>query len=45
MSAKCLMLDVDGVLVDGRPVDGLRWDHDLQEHIWSLADLPRADFS
>ena len=26
---KCLMLDVDGVLVDGRPRDGLRWDTDL----------------
>lgn len=27
--SKCLMLDVDGVLVDGRPDDGLRWDIDL----------------
>lgn len=27
----CLMLDVDGVLVDGRPSDGLRWDHDLRK--------------
>ncbi len=27
----CLMLDVDGVLVDGRPGDGLRWDHNLQK--------------
>lgn len=25
------MLDVDGVLVDGRPLDGLRWDHRLSE--------------
>ncbi|MEM0947323.1 MAG: HAD-IA family hydrolase [Pseudomonadota bacterium] len=28
---KCLMLDVDGVLVDGRPRDGLRWDIDLSK--------------
>ncbi len=28
---KCLMLDVDGVLVHGRPRDGLRWDNDLLE--------------
>ena len=28
---KCLMLDVDGVLVNGRPRDGLRWDIDLLE--------------
>lgn len=27
----CLMLDVDGVLVDGRPSDGLRWDQDLTQ--------------
>lgn len=27
--AKCLMLDVDGVLVDGRPKDGLPWETDL----------------
>lgn len=26
---KCLMLDVDGVLVDGRPGDGRAWNHDL----------------
>lgn len=26
---KCLMLDVDGVLVDGRPSDGLPWNTDL----------------
>lgn len=28
---KCLMLDVDGVLIDGRPRDGLRWDTDLNK--------------
>lgn len=31
--AKCLMLDVDGVLVDGRPGDGLRWDTDLSKDL------------
>lgn len=30
---KCLMLDVDGVLVDGRPDDGQRWDHKLHEDL------------
>ena len=28
-----LMRDADGVLVDGRPHDGKRWDHDLQRHM------------
>lgn len=27
---RALMVDVDGVLVHGRPADGLRWDTDLQ---------------
>lgn len=31
--ATCLMLDVDGVLVDGRPGDGRRWTHDLQKDL------------
>ncbi|MGR3378325.1 HAD family hydrolase [Salipiger abyssi] len=31
--ANCLMLDVDGVLVDGRPCDGLRWDHRIREDL------------
>lgn len=31
--AECVMLDVDGVLVSGRPGDGLRWDHALSEDL------------
>lgn len=38
------MLDVDGVLVDGRPVDGLRWDHDLQEHMAVSSDALDREF-
>ncbi|WP_216824937.1 HAD family hydrolase [Roseovarius sp. EL26] len=29
----CLMLDVDGVLVSGRPTDGLRWTFSLREDL------------
>ena len=29
----CLMLDVDGVLADGRPGDGLPWDEDLEQDL------------
>ncbi|AXS40565.1 HAD-IA family hydrolase [Breoghania sp. L-A4] len=35
---KCLMLDVDGVLVDGRPGDGQRWDRDLSEQMAVSSD-------
>ncbi|MDE4132764.1 HAD-IA family hydrolase [Phaeobacter sp. QD34_3] len=31
--AKCLMLDVDGVLIDGRPTDGQRWDKELEQDL------------
>ena len=33
VTLKYLMLDADGVLVDGRPHDGKRWDHELQTHM------------
>lgn len=33
MTVKCLMLDVDGVLIDGRPEDGQHWKTDLFEDI------------
>lgn len=35
----CLMLDVDGVLVDGRPSDGLRWDHGLLKDLAIPSDV------
>ena len=42
---KYLMLDVDGVLVDGRPQDRQRWDHDLQRDLGlSSQDLAEAFF-
>lgn len=37
--AQCLMLDVDGVLVTGRPQDGLRWDHGLQDDLGISQEL------
>ncbi|SHG83503.1 putative hydrolase of the HAD superfamily [Marivita hallyeonensis] len=44
MTVNCLMLDVDGVLVDGRPNDGLRWDHDLQKHMKIPTDVLVKEF-
>lgn len=44
MTVKCLMLDVDGVLVDGRPRDGMRWDHDLQKHMAVPTDALAEEF-
>lgn len=29
----CLMLDVDGVLIDGRPMDGRNWTYSLREDL------------
>ncbi|MGE4371434.1 MAG: hypothetical protein AB7E29_00830 [Xanthobacter sp.] len=29
----CLMLDVDGVLINGRPQDGRLWAHGLQDDL------------
>lgn len=43
--AKCLMLDVDGVLVFGRPVDGLHWIVGLENDIGVVPhDLANAFF-
>ncbi|WP_170409725.1 HAD-IA family hydrolase [Ruegeria atlantica] len=42
--AKCLMLDVDGVLVDGRPGDGLRWDTDLLKDLGLNPNLLAEEF-
>ena len=45
MKAKCLMLDIDGVLVDGRPNDGQHWKTDLQDDLGiSPVELSQAFF-
>ncbi|GFE63388.1 HAD family hydrolase [Litoreibacter roseus] len=44
--AKCLMLDVDGVLIDGRPEDAQRWDHTLYTDLGvAPEDLGRIFFA
>lgn len=43
---RALMLDVDGVLVTGRPEDGLNWATDLERDLGvSLADLHKEFFA
>ncbi len=44
MKAKCLMLDVDGVLIDGRPSDGLRWDSSLADDLGLSSETLGRDF-
>ncbi len=45
MKAKCLMLDVDGVLVFGRPSDGLHWTAGLLDDLGvSPRDLVQSFF-
>lgn len=45
MKAKCLMLDIDGVLVDGRPGDGQNWKTSLMEDLGvSPSELSQAFF-
>lgn len=44
MAAKCLMLDVDGVLVDGRPQDGQHWKTDLLPDLGLSPDALRDHF-
>jgi putative hydrolase of the HAD superfamily len=39
LAIKALMMDVDGVLVDGRPEDGSHWSTSLQEDFGFPADL------
>jgi hypothetical protein len=38
LSIKALLVDVDGVLVDGRPEDGLHWQTSLNEDLGFTAD-------
>lgn len=42
--AKCLMLDVDGVLVAGRPQDGLPWTQTLETDLGIAPDALVAGF-
>ncbi|MEP1614532.1 MAG: HAD-IA family hydrolase [Roseobacter sp.] len=40
----CLMLDVDGVLVSGRPSDGQQWTHTLYDDLGISPDLLVQEF-
>lgn len=44
MSIKALMLDVDGVLVDGRPEDGRHWQTSLEKDLGFTADKLHEHF-
>ncbi|WP_417582489.1 HAD-IA family hydrolase [Pelagibacterium sp.] len=41
---KALLIDVDGVLIDGRPLDGLNWAHDLEKDLGIRRDDLVASF-
>jgi putative hydrolase of the HAD superfamily len=41
---KALMLDVDGVLVDGRPEDGRHWQTSVEEDLGFSADTLHEQF-
>lgn len=44
MPAKALMVDVDGVLVDGRPEDGRHWQASLEEDLGFTSDALHEHF-
>lgn len=44
MPIKALMVDVDGVLVDGRPEDGRHWQTSIEEDLGFTADALHAQF-
>lgn len=44
MAIKALMVDVDGVLVDGRPADGLHWQTSLHQDVGFTPDKLRECF-
>ena len=44
MAIQALMVDVDGVLVDGRPEDGRHWHTSLQEDFGFTADTLHEQF-
>lgn len=41
---RAVLLDVDGVLVTGRPADGLHWSHDLERDLGIAPDLLQQRF-
>ncbi|WP_108659520.1 HAD-IA family hydrolase [Acuticoccus kandeliae] len=41
---RCLMLDVDGVLVNGRPQDGRSWAHDIERDLGIAPAALQAQF-
>ncbi|WP_152013987.1 MULTISPECIES: HAD-IA family hydrolase [unclassified Bosea (in: a-proteobacteria)] len=41
---RAVLLDVDGVLVTGRPADGLHWSHDLERDLGIASDLLQRRF-
>jgi putative hydrolase of the HAD superfamily len=44
LSVKALMLDVDGVLVDGRPEDGRHWQTSVEEDLGFTSDALHEQF-
>lgn len=44
MAIKALMVDVDGVLVDGRPEDGRQWHTSVEEDLGFSSDLLHEQF-
>ena len=41
---RAVLVDVDGVLVTGRPKDGLHWSHDLERDLGIAPDLLQRQF-
>lgn len=41
---RVVMMDVDGVLVDGRPADGAPWRHDLETDLGMTLETLQRDF-
>lgn len=44
MAVKALMVDVDGVLVDGRPQDGKHWATGLEDDLGIQSDILQREF-
>lgn len=44
MAIKALMMDVDGVLIDGRPADGRHWQASIEEDLGVTSDALHARF-
>ena len=44
MAIKALMVDVDGVLIDGRPEDGRQWQASVEEDLGFPSDALHEQF-